>query len=83
MHINRLGGNYALGFWLETDEDNGHSIIQHGGAIAGQRSMLRGDVDARVGIYYMTNSDVEIPIDKAALALLRGNDYKQPPKRAV
>lgn len=81
MHTNRFGGDYALGFWVETDESNGHTIIQHGGAIAGQRSMLRGDVDARVGIYYMTNSDVELPIDHAALALLRGDDYELPPKR--
>lgn len=81
MHTNRFGGDYALGFWVETDEDNGHTIIQHGGAIAGQRSMLRGDVDAKVGIYYMTNSDVALPIDEAALALLRGDDYQLPPKR--
>jgi len=81
MHTNRFGGDYALGFWVETDESNGHTIIQHGGSIAGQRSMLRGDVDARVGIYYMTNSDVALPIDEAALALLRGDDYKLPPKR--
>lgn len=81
MHTNRFGGDYALGFWVEKDESNGHTIIQHGGAIAGQRSMLRGDVDAKVGIYYMTNSDVAIPIDKPALALLRGDDYKLPPER--
>lgn len=81
MHTNRFGGDYALGFWVETDENNGHTIIQHGGAIAGQRSMLRGDVDAKVGIYYMTNSDVELPIDRAALALLRGDDYELPPQR--
>lgn len=81
MHTNRFDGDYALGFWVETDESNGHTIIQHGGAIAGQRSMLRGDVDARVGIYYMTNSDVALPIDKPALALLRGDDYELPPKR--
>jgi D-alanyl-D-alanine-carboxypeptidase/D-alanyl-D-alanine-endopeptidase len=81
MHTNRFGGDYALGFWVETDEISGHTIIQHGGAIAGQRSMLRGDVDAKVGIYYMTNSDVELPIDHAALALLRGDDYQLPVKR--
>jgi CubicO group peptidase (beta-lactamase class C family) len=81
MHTNRFGGDYALGFWVETDENNGHTIIQHGGSIAGQRSMLRGDVDAKVGIYYMTNSDVALPIDHAALALLRGDDYDLPPPR--
>jgi len=81
MHTNRFGGDYALGFWVETDENNGHTIIQHGGSIAGQRSMLRGDVDAKVGIYYMTNSDVQLPIDHAALALLRGDDYELPPVR--
>jgi len=81
MHTNRFDGDYALGFWVETDENNGHTIIQHGGSIAGQRSMLRGDVDAKVGIYYMTNSDVQLPIDHAALALLRGDDYELPPVR--
>jgi D-alanyl-D-alanine-carboxypeptidase/D-alanyl-D-alanine-endopeptidase len=81
MHTNRFGGDYALGFWVEKDENNGHTIIQHGGSIPGHRSMLRGDVDAKVGIYYMTNSDVEMPIDHAALALLRGDDYELPPKR--
>lgn len=81
MHTIRYDGEYALGFTIETDETNGHTIIQHGGSIPGQRSMLRGDVDAKVGIYYMTNSDVALPIDKAALALLRGDDYEIPPKR--
>ncbi len=81
MHTNRFGGDYSLGFWVEIDETNGHTIIQHGGAIAGQRSMLRGDVDARVGIYYMSNGDVALPIDKAALALLRGDNYSLPAKR--
>jgi CubicO group peptidase (beta-lactamase class C family) len=32
-------------------------LIHHGGAIGGQRAFLIGDLDARVGVYYMTNSD--------------------------
>ena len=38
------------------DSASGQTLIHHGGAIAGQRAFLIGDLDAKVGVYYMTNS---------------------------
>jgi CubicO group peptidase (beta-lactamase class C family) len=81
MHEPRFDGTYALGFSV-SEEENGHTIIQHGGGIPGQSSMMMGDLDAKVGVYYMSNSGAPEEIGKAALALLRGDDYTPPSKKA-
>jgi CubicO group peptidase (beta-lactamase class C family) len=83
MHTPRFGGDYGFGFWLVHDSASGHTLIHHGGAIGGQRAFLIGDLDARVGVYYMTNSDylpdatppAQSEVVYAALKLLRGEDY--------
>jgi CubicO group peptidase (beta-lactamase class C family) len=83
MHTPRFGGDYGFGFWMVHDSATGHTLIHHGGAIAGQRAFLIGDLDARVGVYYMTNSDylpdatppAQSEIVYAALKLLRGESY--------
>lgn len=81
MHKPRFGGTYGFGFWMIRDSTTGDTLIHHGGAIQGQRAFLIGDVDARVGVYYMTNSDYlpdAVPpseLTDAALKLLRGEDY--------
>ena len=83
MHTARFGGDYGFGFWMVRDTASGHTLIHHGGAIAGQRAFLIGDLDAKVGVYYMTNSDflpdgtppVQSEIVYAALKLLRGENY--------
>ncbi|MGE0556609.1 MAG: serine hydrolase [Gemmatimonadales bacterium] len=87
MHEPRFGGDYGFGFWMIKDSASGHTLIHHGGAIAGQRAFLIGDLDAKVGVYYMTNSDF-LPdatppseLSGAALKLLRGEDYVLPPER--
>ena len=89
MHKERFGGDYGFGFWMVHDTASGHTLIHHGGAIAGQRAFLIGDLDARVGVYYMTNSDflpdatppVQSEIVYAALKLLRGETYVPRPQR--
>jgi CubicO group peptidase (beta-lactamase class C family) len=89
MHKPRFGGDYGFGFWMVHDSATGHTLIHHGGAIGGQRAFLIGDLDARVGVYYMTNSDylpdatppVQSEIVYAALKLLRGDDYVPRPQR--
>lgn len=89
MHNPRFGGDYGLGFWIVKDSVSGHTLIHHGGAIAGQRAFLIGDLDAKVGVYYMTNSDalpdatppVQSEITYAALQLLRGENYVPRPAR--
>ncbi len=81
MHTARFGGTYGFGFWMIRDSTTGHTLIHHGGAIQGQRAFLIGDLDAHVGLYYMTNSDYlpdAVPpseLSDAALKLLRGEDY--------
>ena len=62
--------------------------MHHGGAIAGQRAFMIGDVVAKVGVYYMTNSDylpdappTQSEIVNAALKLLRGEEYVAPAQR--
>jgi CubicO group peptidase (beta-lactamase class C family) len=89
MHKPRFGGDYGFGFWMVHDSATGHTLIHHGGAIAGQRAFLIGDLDARVGVYYMTNSDylpdatppAQSEIVYAALKLLRGESYVPRPQR--
>ena len=88
MHKPRFGGDYGFGFWMVHDSATGHTLIHHGGAIAGQRAFLIGDLDARVGVYYMTNSDylpdatppAQSEIVYAALRLLRGENYVPRPQ---
>jgi len=89
MHKERFGGDYGFGFWMVHDSATGHTLIHHGGAIAGQRAFLIGDLDAHVGVYYMTNSDflpdatppVQSEVVYAALKLLRGENYVPRPRR--
>ena len=88
MHTPRFGGDYGLGFWMVHDSATGHTLFHHGGAIAGQRAFLIGDLDARVGVYYMTNSDylpdatppAQSEVVYAALKLLRGENYVPRPQ---
>ena len=89
MHKPRFGGDYGFGFWMVHDTASGRTLIHHGGAIQGQRAFLIGDLDARVGVYYMTNSDylpdatppAQSEIVYAALKLLRGESYTPRPQR--
>ena len=87
MHEPRFGGDYGFGFWMIHDSASGHTLIHHGGAIAGQRAFLIGDLDAHVGVYYMTNSDFlpdAVPhseLSATALKLLRGENVVLPPER--
>jgi CubicO group peptidase (beta-lactamase class C family) len=74
MREPQFGGTYGFGLFLKTD-DKGHRIISHSGGIPGQSSFMSGDVDAKVGVYYMSNSGAPGEIAEAALALLRGEDY--------
>jgi hypothetical protein len=69
------------------DSTTGDTLIHHGGSIPGQRAFMIGDVNARVGVYYMTNSDF-LPdaappseLTDAALKLLRGENYVPRPRR--
>jgi CubicO group peptidase (beta-lactamase class C family) len=88
MHKPRFGGDYGFGFWMVHDSATGHTLIHHGGAIPGQRAFLIGDLDAHVGVYYMTNSDylpdatppAQSEIVYAALKLLRGEEYVPRPQ---
>ena len=89
MHKERFGGDYGFGFWMVHDTASGHTLIHHGGAIQGQRAFLIGDLDAKVGVYYMTNSDflpdaappAQSEIVYAALKLLRGESYTPRPQK--
>jgi CubicO group peptidase (beta-lactamase class C family) len=78
MHEPQFGGIYAFGFFVRKDP-NGHTIISHGGGIPGQSSYMVGDLDAKVGVYFMSNSGAPETIGEAALKLLRGEVYTPPP----
>jgi CubicO group peptidase (beta-lactamase class C family) len=80
MHTAQLGGDYGFGFGVKKAE-NGHTIISHGGGIPGQSSHMMGDVDAKVGVYMMSNSGVPTSIAQAAIQLLRGEEYIPPEER--
>ncbi len=78
MREAQFGGNYGFGFGIQKDSASGHTLIAHSGGIPGQSSMMIGDIDAKVGVYYMSNSGAPIGIALAALQLLRGEDYVPP-----
>jgi len=80
MHTPQFEGTYGFGFSIKK-EKNGHTIISHGGGIPGQSSHMMGDVDARVGVYFMSNSGAPTSIAQAAIKLLRGEEYTPPAKR--
>jgi CubicO group peptidase (beta-lactamase class C family) len=82
MHEPQFGGTYAFGFSVRKDP-NGHTIIIHNGAIPGQSSYMAGDLDAKVGVYFMSNSGAPPVIGEAALKLLRGENYTPPPEPKI
>jgi CubicO group peptidase (beta-lactamase class C family) len=82
MHEPQFGGTYAFGFSVRKDA-NGHTIISHSGGIPGQSSYMAGDLDAKVGVYFMSNSGAPSVIGEAALKLLRGEDYTAPPQPKI
>lgn len=69
---------YGLGFVVEEAAD-GHTIIAHGGTVYGMNAHLIGDVEARLGVYVMTNSRGQEVIARRALELLRGAPLQGPP----
>jgi len=77
MREPQFGGTYAFGLSVKQDE-KGHTIISHSGGIPGQSSLMLGDVDAKVGVYFMSNSGAPAAIGEAALKLLRGEEYTPP-----
>lgn len=79
-HEVQFGGTYAFG-WSVKKDDKGHTIINHTGGIPGMSSYMLGDVDAKVGVYFMSNSGAPLSIGDAALALLRGEDYVPPAEK--
>jgi serine-type D-Ala-D-Ala carboxypeptidase/endopeptidase len=74
-------GTYAFGWSVRKDSTNGHTILSHTGGIPGMSSLMLGDVDAKVGVYFMSNSGGPMSIGDAALKLLRGEDYTPPAEK--
>jgi CubicO group peptidase (beta-lactamase class C family) len=82
-HEPQFGGTYAFG-WSVSKDSTGHTIISHGGGIPGMSSLMMGDLDARVGVYFMSNSGAPGIIAEAAIKLLRGEEYVPPaPKKPI
>jgi CubicO group peptidase (beta-lactamase class C family) len=79
-HEPQFGGTYGFG-WSVKKDAKGHTIINHSGGIPGMSSYMLGDVDAKVGVYFMSNSGAPLTIGDAALALLRGEEYTPPAER--
>jgi CubicO group peptidase (beta-lactamase class C family) len=83
MHEPRFGGNYAFGFRVKKIA-KGNTLIRHTGRLPGMSSMMMGDIDAHVGVYYMANAtDVPSEIADAAIALLRGEPYPPAERQAI
>ena len=77
-----FSGTYALGFGVHVDA-RGHTIIQHAGGTPGYSSQMIGDVDAKVGVYFMSTSQAPASISDAALKLLRGEEFVAPWEREI
>lgn len=83
MRKPRYEGNYGLGLRVRKAA-NGHTLIRHVGRMPGMCSMMMGDVDARVGVFYMANAtDDRFDIADTAIALLRGESYPFAERRAI
>ena len=83
MHEPRFGGNYAFGVRVRKGP-KGNTMIRHAGRLPGMSSLMMGDVDARVGVYYMANAtDVSFEIGDAAIRLLRGEPYPPPERKGI
>lgn len=83
MHEPRFGGNYGFGLRIRKAA-GGNVMIRHTGRMPGMCSMMMGDVDAHVGVFYMANaSDDRFQIADIALALLRGESYPLAERRAI
>jgi len=63
--------SYGFGFMVST-APNGNTIITHGGSVPGLNAHLIGDLNARAGVYVMSNSGGVSNIGRVALELLRG-----------
>ena len=79
-HEPQFGGTYALG-WSVSKDEKGHTIVSHTGGIPGMSSYMLGDVDAKVGVYFMSNSGAPTAIGDAALKLLRGEEWVPPAEK--
>ncbi|MGE4064298.1 MAG: serine hydrolase domain-containing protein [Rhodospirillaceae bacterium] len=62
---------YGFGFAIMTAPD-GHKIIIHSGGTPGFNALLAGDVNAKLGVYLMTNRGGFDEIGRAVLELMRG-----------
>jgi CubicO group peptidase (beta-lactamase class C family) len=65
-----FGGGYGLGLGTGTTPE-GHTIIRHGGSVAGLNAHMIGNVTLRVGVYVMTNSAGHAPIAAAAMEAMQ------------
>jgi len=76
---------YGLGWWTYQD-DNGNTMITHGGNWPSAVTGMLGDKDARVGAYVMTNvgqTQATWRIAEAAVRLLRGEEVSPAGRGAV
>src|SRR5262245_65905201 len=65
-------GEWWYGYGLGTFEEDGHTIIGHGGGMPGFVSAMTGDMDAGVGAVVLVNTDVGVDaIAKYARQILR------------
>ncbi|MCU1328311.1 MAG: hypothetical protein JWN34_3681 [Bryobacterales bacterium] len=84
MQEPRFGGNYGLGLRVRKTAQ-GSTLIRHTGRMPGMSSMMMGDVDAHVGVYYVTNAtdDPFSEVADAAIVLLRGEPYPPAERQAI
>lgn len=79
----RFGGNYGFGFRIRKTV-KGNTMIRHIGRMPGMCSMMMGDVDAHVGVYYVANASRDrFDIADIAIALLRGESYPLAKRQAI
>ena len=77
MHEPQFGGTYAFGFGVRKDLTATRSLVT-AAASPVKSSYMAGDLDAKVGVYFMSNSGAPPMIGEVALKLLRGETYTPP-----
>ena len=60
QHAIKKGENRFYGYGLEVSEEQGHTLISHGGGVQGFRSMMLGDLDDGLGVVVFSNSPADL-----------------------
>jgi len=69
--------NRYYGYGIEVIEEDGHTVIGHGGAQQGFRSMMLGDLNDGLGVAVLANGPMRLGVAEFALKVVRAALHNQ------